>query len=161
MIFITVGTQKFQFDRLIQAMDEIVGANKITEDVFAQIGNCEYIPRNFSYKRFLDAEEYEKCMKQCNIVIAHSGVATIIKGIQEEKNIIVVPRLKRFGEHVDDHQRQIADAFEDLDFIMQCLDVNQLAEMISKAKNHTFAKYKSQRDSVINTIDMYISTING
>lgn len=159
MIFITVGTQKFPFDRLIRSADEFVGSGKISDSVIAQIGNSDYTPKKITYKRFLSTAEYDEWMRKCNIIIAHSGVATIIKGIQAGKKVIVVPRLKKYGEHIDDHQRQIADAFEELNLIAQCLDVNELPEMIEMVKSHQFAKYQSRRTMMIDTIENYINSI--
>ena len=160
MIFMTVGTQKFQFDRLIRSVDEYVGSKRMSDDVIAQIGNGDYIPRNFTYKRFLSNAEYDEWMEKGSIIIAHSGVATIIKGVQAGKKVIVVPRLKKYGEHVDDHQRQIADAFEGLNLVAQCLDVKELPDIIEMVKHHQFEKYRSQRSMVIKTIENYINTHN-
>ena len=38
MIFITLGSQKFQFNRLLKTVDELVERGIIKEEVFAQIG---------------------------------------------------------------------------------------------------------------------------
>lgn len=55
-IFITLGSQKFQFNRLLKAVDELCEKGTVdAEDVFAQIGYSDYLPKNFSYKKFLDA----------------------------------------------------------------------------------------------------------
>lgn len=54
-IFITLGSQKFQFNRLLKAVDELCEKGTVdAEDVFAQIGYSDYLPKNFSYKKFLD-----------------------------------------------------------------------------------------------------------
>lgn len=56
-IFITLGSQKFQFNRLLKAVDELCEKGTVdAEDVFAQIGYSDYLPKNFSYKKFLDGE---------------------------------------------------------------------------------------------------------
>ena len=58
MIFITVGSQKFQFNRLLRKIDDLIQNGVIAEKVFAQVGYSDYIPRNFAYKQFLDREEF-------------------------------------------------------------------------------------------------------
>lgn len=64
-IFITLGSQKFQFNRLLKAVDELCERGTIeAEDVFAQIGYSDYLPKNFSYKKFLDPPLMEKPMNQ-------------------------------------------------------------------------------------------------
>lgn len=52
-IFITLGSQKFQFNRLLKAVDELCEKGTVdAEDVFAQIGYSDYLPKNFSYASF-------------------------------------------------------------------------------------------------------------
>ncbi|XME02203.1 PssD/Cps14F family polysaccharide biosynthesis glycosyltransferase [Lachnospiraceae bacterium C1.1] len=58
MIFITLGSQMFQFNRLLKALDEQVAEGKITDELFAQIGASDYKPRNFKYKGFLNRDEF-------------------------------------------------------------------------------------------------------
>ena len=53
----------------------------------------------------------KKKIRECDVLITHSGVATIIAGLKNDKKVIVVPRLAKYGEHVDDHQVQIAESF--------------------------------------------------
>lgn len=60
MIFITLGSQKFQFNRLLKAVDDLVQRKIIKEDVFAQIGYSDYQPQNYSYKKFLDRDEFAR-----------------------------------------------------------------------------------------------------
>lgn len=47
-IFITLGSQKFQFNRLLKAVDELCEKGTVdAEDVFAQIGYSDYLPKKF------------------------------------------------------------------------------------------------------------------
>ena len=56
MIFVTLGSQKFQFNRLLKAIDGL----EVEEEIFAQIGYSDYIPVNYSYKTFLDRNEFNE-----------------------------------------------------------------------------------------------------
>ena len=118
MIFVALGTQKFQFNRLLQMIDQLLDEGKIKETVFAQIGNSDYRPKNYKYASFLDKNEFEDRIRNSNLLITHSGVATIITGIKNNKKVIVVPRLAKYGEHVDDHQVQIAQSFSKQNYVM-------------------------------------------
>ena len=107
-IFITLGSQKFQFNRLLKAVDELCEKGTVdAEDVFAQIGYSDYLPKNFSYKKFLDRDEFSNEMEKANIVITHGGTGAIIGAVKKGKKVIAVPRLAKYGEHVDDHQLQL------------------------------------------------------
>lgn len=156
MIFVAVGTQKFQMNRLLKEIDNCIEGRDITEKVFAQIGNSTYHPKNYEYSAFLCKEDFEERVKECNLLITHSGVATIITGLKFDKPVIVVPRLAKYGEHVDDHQLQIADSFQELNFVIKCQDVSKLSEAITEARSHKFDRYISQREKMIETVELFI-----
>ena len=50
MILITVGSQKFQFNRLLSKIDELIEKKVITDKVFAQIGVSDYKPKNYEFQ---------------------------------------------------------------------------------------------------------------
>lgn len=159
MIFVAVGTQKFQFNRLLHLIDNLIASKIIKEEIFAQIGNSDYEPQNYKYKNFLNKDEFENNVKQCDVLITHSGVATIITGLKYEKKIIVVPRLAKFGEHVDNHQVQIAQSFSFQNLVIACDENDNLADLIEEAKHHQFSKYVSQRELMVTTIRDYLQNI--
>lgn len=159
MIFVALGTQKFQFNRLLQIVDRLIDEEKITESVFAQIGNSDYKPQNFEYSLFLSKSEFENKIKKCDVLITHSGVATIIEGLKNNKKVIVVPRLSKYGEHVDDHQVQIAQSFSEQNYVMMYTESDELDLLIKEARHHEFAKYVSQRKQMVKAINDYIRSL--
>lgn len=159
MIFVAVGTQKFQLNRLLKAVDELVEQGVLTEEVFAQVGYSDYQPRNYAYKDFLSRDDFQSCISRCDLLITHSGVATIIAGLKLGKPVVVVPRLAKFAEHVDDHQLQIAKSFSERNLLLMCEDLAHLAEVVSDAGTYTFAKYVSQRELMAKTIREYLATL--
>ncbi len=104
MIFVTVGTHEQGFDRLVKAVDELN-----LEDVFVQIGYSKYIPKNSNYERFLSSDKFEEYMKSADIIITHGGPSTFMKAISLGKTPIVVPRQKKYQEHVNDHQLEFCN----------------------------------------------------
>ncbi|WP_294404633.1 PssE/Cps14G family polysaccharide biosynthesis glycosyltransferase [uncultured Clostridium sp.] len=158
MIFITVGSQKFQFNRLLKAVDRLVENKKITEDVFAQIGYSDYKPKNYEYKEFLDRNEFEIMISKCDILITHGGTGAIINGLKRDKKVIAVPRLKEYGEHVDNHQLQIIHEFEEMNFISAVYDLKDLEDYINNIKCKEFNKYESNTINIINSIDRFIES---
>lgn len=159
MIFITVGTQKFQFNRLLKAMDELVSSGRIAEKVYAQTGHSNYLPRNYSFSAFLNKDVFNQYVAECDLLVTHSGVATIISGMKCRKPIIVMPRLARYGEHVDDHQVQIAASFGSKNYVLYAKDESQLADLISISKTHAFDQYISRRSEMITTIKAYMQSM--
>lgn len=160
MIFIAVGTQKFQFDRLLREMDSLVGAHRIQEPVFAQIGFSGYTPRNYSYQSMMSKKEFDEKIASCDLLITHSGVGTIVTGLKLAKPVIVVPRLKYYAEHIDDHQVQIAVAFSERNLVLKCEDCTKLLFCIQEAKHHVFDSYVSGNQTVTDTIAAYLDALH-
>lgn len=159
MIFITLGSQKFQFNRLLKAIDKLIADGKITDEVFAQIGYSDYIPVHFQYKTFLDREEFAEYEEKADIIITHGGTGAIIGAVKKGKKVVAVPRKAIYGEHVDDHQMQLVEQFKELNLICDCEKVEELDEAIEYAKKTEFVRYKSSTEAVVNSIEKYIESI--
>ena len=159
VIFITVGTQKFQFNRLLKEIDRLIEEEKITEEVFAQIGYSGYKPKNYNYKDFIDRDEFEDIIKKCKIIITHGGTGSIIGAVKQRKKVVAVPRLKEFGEHVDDHQIQIVSEFESIGFIEAAQSVEMLGNTIANIDKLELKEYISNTDNMIKEIDVFIRKI--
>lgn len=157
MIFIAVGTQKFQFNRLLQSFDYLIESGQIEEKVFAQVGYSDYIPQNYQHVNFLDSADFEKYILECSILVTHSGVGTIVTGLRNNKKIIVVPRQKRYGEHIDNHQIEIAEAFSKSQYVQMCMDENMLYEAIEITRKREFIPYISQREKTVMLVENYLS----
>lgn len=158
-IFITLGSQKFQFDRLLKAVDELCKNNKINAEVFAQIGYSEYVPQNYNYEKFLDREQFSKIMEDADIVITHGGTGAIIGAVKKRKKVIAVPRLAKYGEHVDDHQLEIVEQFKDLNLIYACTDVQDLEKALETVQKTTYGTYESNTQTIIDSIKEYLEEV--
>jgi beta-1,4-N-acetylglucosaminyltransferase len=108
MILVTVGTHHQNFERLIRAMDEV--AAELTEPVIIQIGHSTYTPHHAEHFEFTSGSQMEQLTCAARIVVAHAAAGTVIIALRQGKPLIVVPRLQRYGEVVDDHQLQLAAA---------------------------------------------------
>ena len=157
MIFVTLGSQKFQFNRLLIELDKLVEEEKICNDIFAQIGYSDYKPKNYEFKEFLDREQFAEFMDKCDTVITHGGTGAIVGAVKRDKKVIAVPRLAKFGEHVDDHQLQIIDQFTNMNFIVGVKDTNEIYEALELLKTIEFKKYISNTENIINEIEKYIN----
>ncbi len=152
MIFVTLGTQKFQLNRLLVQLDELCKKGKIEEKIYAQTGHSSYVPKHYDYTAFLSHGEFEKKVKESSLVITHSGVGSIIMAIQYGRPVIVFPRLSKFKEHVDDHQCEIAEAFSKKNYVLLCGENDDLGEMIKRAKQQEFERYVSSTEKVVEIV---------
>lgn len=157
MIFITLGSQKFQFNRLLIAVDELIQKGIITDEVFAQTGYSDYLPKNYPYKPFLDREEFARREEQAEIVITHGGTGAIIGAVKKGKKVIAVPRLAKYGEHVDDHQLQLIGQFKEQNLICGLGDCSELESALKYVKAATFYAYTSNTRTILDSIELFLS----
>lgn len=156
MIFITLGSQKFQFDCLLKAIDDLIEKGSITGEVFAQSGYSNYKPRHYKFKPFLDRDKFKEMVSKADIVITHGGTGTIIGAVKKGKKVIAVPRLAKYGEHVDNHQLQLIEQFDKLNLICKCLDVEHLDKALKIVREKEYNVYQSNTQRIITHIEEFI-----
>ncbi len=140
MIFLTVGTQ-FPFDRLVQAIDRIIADGLISETVFGQIGDSACKPHNFQAVARMEKAEFDKYLTEASAIIGHAGMGTISMALNNRKPLLAMPRLKKYGEVVNDHQLEIARMFSRLGHILAAygvedlpLGIRRLADFVPKQR---------------------------
>lgn len=156
MILIAVGSQKFQFDRLLKKIDYLVEVGVITEEVFAQTGASTYVPKKYEYQDFLDECEFKEKLEKSDLVITHGGTGIITNAIKMGKKVIAVPRKAKYGEHVDDHQQQLINRFVKQNFIWGCMDVEDLEKYIKLSKENKKAPYRSNTENYIRELNFVL-----
>ena len=159
MVFVTLGSQKFQFDRLLKAVDELVGTGVIADSVFAQTGWSTYRPEHMEWKDFLNRDEFSDHIEKCDIVITHGGTGVIVGALRRQKRVIGIPRLARFGEHVDDHQVQILEEFASSGLISYAHDESDLARAYLEAKGRASTPYVSNNARFLSDLNGYLVSI--
>jgi UDP-N-acetylglucosamine transferase subunit ALG13 len=157
MIFLTVGTQ-FPFDRLVCAIDRIVGDGLICEKLFAQIGESSYRPRNFESVASLEKEMFDKYVKQASGIISHAGMGTITIALSNHKPLLVMPRLKRYHEVVNNHQVAIAKKFSELGYILVAYD-KDLSYEIRHLKNFVPQERLATPNAVVDRICCFLKSL--
>ena len=133
MIFVTVGTHEQQFDRLIRKMDELKRDGAFQDEVIMQTGFSTYEPKYCTWSKLIPYQEMVKNVAEARIVITHGGPASFIMPLQIGKTPIVVPRQKRFDEHVNDHQLEFArNVAARMGTIIPVEDIDTLGDVIAR-----------------------------
>lgn len=131
MIFVTVGTHEQQFNRLVKTVDELKGNGQIKEEVFIQIGYCDYIPWHCQWSKIIPYTEMIHKMKEARIVITHGGPASFMQVLQLGKSPVVVPRQMKYGEHINNHQVEFCQHIDKKSSnIITVYDITKLEESI-------------------------------
>ena len=128
MIFIILGSQKFQFNRLLKKIDDLIQNECIYGEVFAQIGYSTYKPRFYKYKNFLNRDDFLDKIESADLIITHGGTGAIINAIKRNKKVIAIPRSSKFCEHVDDHQKEIINVFKQAEYIESVENMEDLGK---------------------------------
>jgi len=158
MIFLTVGTQ-FPFDRLTKFVDDIAGQGYVKEEIFAQIGDTSYVPVNFKAVASLRKQEYDAFFSKASAVISHAGMGTIAMALEQNKPLLVMPRLKIHREVISDHQVAIASKFAELGCLLVAYHEKDLLEGLRCLKNFTPRKRLSHTKDVAERISSFLSLL--
>lgn len=140
MIFVTLGTHGQPFARLIRALDALPPA-----DLVVQYGHSpapQGVVRAVPFMTFSEVLEH---IDAADTVITHAGVGSILCATRAGHTPIVVPRLERHGEHVDDHQVELTGALGDRGMVVPAWDVGHLAETLSTVPSRRARAVQSER----------------
>lgn len=128
MIFVSVGTHEAPFDRLLRAVDEL----QLDEQIVVQHGPSRVRSERAVEAEYLSFDEVVGYIREARAVITHAGVGSVMIALANGKRPIVMPRLRRFGEHVDDHQLELARRLEANGLVTLVEEPGALAEALAR-----------------------------
>ncbi|MBY8875306.1 hypothetical protein K7640_26075 [Micromonospora sp. PLK6-60] len=109
-IVVALGTQaRFGFPRLLSRLVEVLPAEA---EILWQVGSTR-IPRLPAGARDqVPHAEMAQAMREADVVVTHAGVGSALAAMRAGRRAIVVPRRRAHGEHVDDHQVELAHGLD-------------------------------------------------
>jgi UDP-N-acetylglucosamine transferase subunit ALG13 len=158
VIFLTVGSS-IPFDRLVRAVDDLVGQG-LLHDVRAQIGEGAYEPRHMAFERFLDKQHYDLRVDEATALIGHAGAGTISMALERHKPLLVMPRLRRHGEIVNDHQVATARTFARLGHILVARDVDELRAGVEQLGTFVPRPREPRARDLARRIGVFLGTVS-
>ena len=153
MIFVTVGTHEQPFNRLVEEVDRLKEEGLIEDEVVIQKGYSTFEPQNCTSFDLIGYEEMDRYMREARIVITHGGPASFLAPLALKKIPIVVPRQKKFNEHVNDHQLEFCREVEKrLNNIIVVENISELGGMIKNYNEivHTLSSTVVSNTTVFN-----------
>ncbi len=159
MILVLLGTQDKPFERILKAVARQIDKGNIKEKVIVQTGCTSFEHKKMKTFDFVQKEELHELMDKAKLIITHGGVGTITECINKGKKVIVVPRLKKYGEHTNDHQLQITKEFAMKNYILPLYDTKNLSKVLEKVKTFKPIKYESNSEHFKNNVKDYIDNI--
>lgn len=155
MIFVTLGTHELPFKRLLEYIEKL----DIDDEVIIQSGNTEFSSMKYKVVPFMDSNDFDNIINQCDLVICHAGVGTILSALKKNKKIIALPRLSKYNEHNDDHQLEIATKFDKKGYIITCLNYAEFEQAVYTYKEKNFHDYCFDNSKIMSFIQSYIEGI--
>ena len=159
MILVTLGTQDKDFSRLLQAVEKQIKKGNIKDKVVAQIGTTKYSSDLMETFDLIPSDKFESLMNECDILITHGGVGSILAGLKNNKKVIAAARLSKYKEHVNDHQLQIINKFVKAGYILELKDFDKLDKVLKKAPGFKPKQYKSNNENFVKLIEDYIDNL--
>jgi UDP-N-acetylglucosamine transferase subunit ALG13 len=127
MIFVTVGSTQIPFARLIRALDWLPDH----EQLLVQHGPVPPPPGATEARAFMEFPEVVERMQAADVVVCHAGAGSILCALRAGHTPVVVPRLERHGETVDDHQLELARALAADGRVIAVEDPERLPEVLA------------------------------
>lgn len=152
LILVTLGTNDKTFIRLVKEIEKLIEEQLITEKVIIQAGYTKYQSDVMEIFDLIPMDKFEELISDCSVLITHGGVGSIITGLKKNKKVIAVPRLEKYGEHVNDHQLQIIRNFKDAGYIIGISGVEELRTAIEKVDEFKPTTYESNTARMIDLV---------
>lgn len=157
MILLTIGTYPLPFDRLVEAVDRAVGQGQIDDTVFAQIGYSDYRPKHVEFVDILPKEEFDRLFRSASRIVGQAGIGTITMALDHRLPLLVMPRLKQYGEHVNDHQLATARKFEELGHVIAAYDAGDLVPQLHRLGHFTPEERVAHPEAVAERIGRFLA----
>lgn len=158
MILVLLGTQNNSFHRLLEEIERLIENKVIQEEVIVQAGYTKYTAKDIKILDFISKEELETLQSKADLIITHGGVGSILQSITKNKKVIAVPRLHQYEEHVNNHQTEIVELFNQKGYIIGVQSVEELEQAISQVEKFEPKKYKQNHDKMLKIIEDFIKS---
>ena len=156
MILVLLGTQNNSFHRLLEEVQRNIDTGNINEKVIVQKGYTKFESKDMEIYDKIPIKELEELINQANLIITHGGVGSIINSISRDKKVIAVPRLKKYKEHVNDHQLDIIESFNEKKYIIGLQNVKELEDALKKVNDFNPNRYIKNTGNIIEIIENFI-----
>lgn len=139
MVFVSVGTQKQQFKRIFKLVEDSTLLKY--EEKVGQTGNTNFESKRIKLIDSLDNTKFNEYLQKADLVICHGGVGTIFSALEKGKKVLVVPRLSKYKEHINDHQLEVASQLEKEGYLIMYQENDNFDEDIKRLKEFNPKKY--------------------
>lgn len=155
MIFVSLGTQDKPFYRILEKLEN----SRVDEEIIVQAGFTKFESKRMKIYEYVGPEDFNRYISEASIIISHGGVGTIMKALDLNKVVIACPRLAKYKEHQNDHQKQIVDNFASAGYILSFNEDDDVDEIIAEARSFKPKHFKSNQTIFLDKLANYLESI--
>jgi UDP-N-acetylglucosamine transferase subunit ALG13 len=156
MIYVTLGTMFLDFERLVLKMNAI--AEQTGEEVVIQLGMSKQQPEHCRTFDFKPHDEVMALQREARVIVAHAGIGATLDALEARRPFIITPRLKRFGEHMNDHQVEIAEAVQRRGWGRMVCDMAEMEEAMANPPQVPHA-YQPAKEPLIGAVRAMVERV--
>lgn len=160
--FVSVGNANQPFHRLLKAVDLLAQQKEFPQPVVVQHGFTPFRSEFCISKDFMSMEAFAEQIYASDLLILHAGAGSMIHACKAGKVPVVAPRRVCFGEHIDDHQVELVEAFVQMGMVVRVDDMKKLSSAARKAVTiqEKKGKYTSNGASMIDLVKRVLADID-
>ena len=148
MILVTLGTQKEQFTRLLDYIEE----SNIKDEIIVQAGHTKYESKKMKIFDFIPYEKMNEYIDKADLIITHAGTGSVLMPLKKNKKVIVCARDMKYDEHVDNHQQELVEVFASEGYVLELNEETKLDDLVKKIKKFKPKKYVSNTNNFLENL---------
>ena len=148
MILVTLGTQKEQFTRLLDYIEE----SNIKDEIIVQAGHTKYESKKMKIFDFIPYEKMNEYIDKADLIITHAGTGSVLMPLKKNKKVIVCARDMKYDEHVDNHQQELVEVFASEGYVLELNEEIKLDDLVKKMKKFKPKKYVSNTNNFLENL---------
>ncbi len=156
LILVVLGTHELPFTRLLEEVERLKKEGFITEEVIVQAGHTKYESDVLNIKPFVNYEVMDQLMEDASVIITHAGTGSVISALKKGKKVIAAARLKKYGEHNDDHQLQLLSIFLEQKHILSWGEGEDLSKVMKQTVSFEPVPFKSGKEKMFSILTNFI-----
>jgi len=160
LLFATVGAT-LPFDRLVAAVAELKANGAITETVFVQTGEGGLAPDGIETVETLPFEAMLERLRRSDIVVCHGGTGSMITALRMGCRVVVMPRQFELGEHYDNHQSEITQAFVERGLIAVANSADELSVALATVRARPALTSTTDLSAMMDHLDALLGGASG
>lgn len=155
MIFVTTGTNGIPFDRLLREVDTVADE----EPLIVQHGPSNLRPPHATCLDYVSFSRLVELVREARVIVTHGGAGTILVALMNGKRPLVVPRLARFGEAVDDHQLELGRRLDEAELVTLVDDVGRLRELVQPMRPGPSPVRRQPPTALLDDLRTYLAAV--